>query len=62
MYYNWLNISLTFKKYFAIESCLTNKEDNFLRDYTYSTVYNKFEKSQFIHKRMIFISNYLLKN
>ena len=61
LYYNWRNNSLAFKKYSAIENCLTNNEENYLRDYSYITVYNKSGKSQFIHEHMIFISNYFIK-
>ena len=61
MYYNWRNNSSTFKKYSALENCLTNNEENFLRDYTYSTIYNKSGKSQFTHEHMIFISNYFIR-
>ena len=61
MYYNWRNNSFIFKKYSALGKGLINNEENFLRDYTFSTVYNKSGKSQFIHEHMIFISNYFIR-
>ena len=39
----------------------TKNNEIFLRDYSYTTIYNKSGNSQFIHEHMIFVSNYFIR-
>ena len=61
IYYNWRKNSNIFTKYSALENPLTKENTVFLRDYTYSNLYNKSGKTLFLHEHMIFISNYFIK-
>ena len=60
IYYTWRKNSMSFTKYSALENPLTNDNQNYLRDYTYTTLYNSSGKTQFIHEHMLFISNYFI--
>ena len=61
IYYNWRKNSNIFTKYSALENPLTKENTIFLRDYTYTNLYNKSGKTLFLHEHMIFISNYFIK-
>ena len=60
IYYTWRKNSLSFTEYSALQNPNTLENNSFLRDYSYTTLYNASGKSQFTHQHMIFISNYFI--
>ena len=57
LYYNWKKNSIIFTKYSVFDNDKIKNNEIFLRDCSYTTIYNKSGNSQFIHKHMIFVSN-----
>ena len=61
IYNTWKNSAKVFTKYSVLESPLTKDNTPYLRDYSYTLIYNSNGKSQFIHEHMIFISNFFIR-
>lgn len=60
-YNNWKNNSKVYSKLSIFDNTKTLNNKEFLRDYTYTLIYNTNGKSQFIHEHIIYISNFFIK-
>ena len=61
IYTNWKNKTNAYTKLSIFNNKQTKNKKPFLRDYTFTYLYNKDGKKQFVHEQMIFISNYYIK-
>ena len=61
IYYNWRKENIIFKKYSIFEFNKTKNGLEYLKDYSYTYIYNKSGKTHFLHEHAIFCSDFFIK-
>ena len=61
IYYNWRKENIIFKKYSIFEFNKTKNGFEYLKDYSYTYIYNKSGKTHFLHEHAIFCSDFFIK-